>query len=276
MKILNWTIDSFPLLKELLDQSAGYDVSLEDEVEYFNPAQSTSWQYAVNNENLPTGFIRFFRHSGGFCTGEIFVPLNDKQREEILCLLLDNFLERFEFQSKDRVRFDIPMNDLAVINSLKSKGFISLIETYICYGKDINKKETSFSELIYPSMEQFEKVKETITQIHSFSDEEIETAITAKNILTLDYNNDFAVVSRFSIIEDKAEIIEIVTDQKYRNKGLGLRFLELMANHLFDKGIKNIYLFVKDSNLPAIKLYEKAGFSIDDGRSQIWLSKQWP
>ncbi len=48
-----------------------------------------------------------------------------------------------------------------------------------------------------------------------------------------------------------------------------------MENHLFDKGIKNIYLFVKDSNLPAIKLYEKAGFLKNAGRSQIWLSKEW-
>lgn len=276
MKILNWTINSFPLLKELLDQSAGYDVSLKDEVEYFNQAQSTSWQYAVNNENKPNGFIRFFRHSGGFCTGEIFVPLEDRQREETLCLLLDNFLERFEIQSKDRVRFDIPMNDLVLINSLKSKGFISLIETYICYAKDIDKKEISYNDLIYPSMEQFEKIKETLNQIHSFSNEEIENGINSRNILTLDFNNDFAVASRFSIKEDKAEIIEIVTHQKYRNKGLGLRFLELMSNHLSDKGIKNIYLFVKDNNLLAIKLYEKAGFSKDTCRSQIWLSKEWP
>ncbi|MDO9183233.1 MAG: GNAT family N-acetyltransferase [Bacteriovorax sp.] len=276
MKILNWTVESLLLLKDLLDQSAGYDISIEDEVEYFNPAQSTSWLYTVNDENLPTGFIRFFRHSGGFCSGEIFVPHKDKQREEVLCLLLDNFLERFEFQPKDRVRFDIPINDLALTNSLKSKGFISLIETYICYKKDLNKKENNLNDLIYPTMEQFEKIKETLIQIHSFSDEEIETAITTKNILTIDYNNDFAVASRFSIKDDKAEIIEIVTDQKYRNKGLGSRFLEVMANHLFDKGIRNIYLFVKDSNLPAIKLYEKADFTIDDGRSQIWLSKEWP
>lgn len=275
MKILNWTIDSFPILKDLLDQSAGYSVSIEDEIEYFNPAIATSWHYALDDDERPIGLIRSFRQSGGFCHGEFYVPLFVEKREIIIRSLLNNFLNLLDFQVKDRVRFDISLSDLTLINILKSEGFTSRVEEYCCYEKSIVKSENSCGILLTPSIEHFEKIKQTLIQIHNFSNEEIEEAIKSEKILALKSNETFSVVSRFGRSNDKVEIIEIVTDKDYRNQGLGLKFLNLMTDHFLNLGVKNIYLFVKDDNKSAIRLYEKAHFIKNNEKSQVWLSREW-
>jgi ribosomal protein S18 acetylase RimI-like enzyme len=274
MKILNWTIESFSILKNLLDQSAGYLVSIEDEIEYFNRITATSWHYAVDKNERPIGFIRLFRQSGGFCPGEFYVPLDTENREVVINSLLTNFLERFNFQLKDRVRFAISMSDLASISILKSAGFTSRIEEYHYYEKIIIESKNNNGILVTPSLEHFEKTKKTLLQIHDFSDEEIKEAIKEKRILALVSNEIFSVISRFGRSDDKAEIIEIVTDKDYRNQGLGLNFLNLMTDHFSILGIKSIYLFVKEDNKAAIRLYEKANFIKNNKKSQIWLSKE--
>lgn len=59
---------------------------------------------------------------------------------------------------------------------------------------------------------------------------------------------------------DEAHITNIVTKKSYRNKGIGKLLLEnliLLSNSL---NLNSITLEVKESNIPAIKLYEKFYF----------------
>jgi ribosomal protein S18 acetylase RimI-like enzyme len=196
-------------------------------------------------------------------------------RKIVIKCLLDNFLNFVDFQKNDRLRFDISLCDLTLINILKSEGFSSRIEEYCYYEKSIVKTEDSSGILLVPSIENFEKIKHTLIQIHDFSDEEIEESIKKKNILVLESNGDFSVVTRFSTRDYKVEIVEIVTDKNFRNMGFGLKFIKLMTNHFFDLGVNSIYLFVKDDNKPAKKLYEKANFIKNKAKSQIWLSREW-
>ena len=56
----------------------------------------------------------------------------------------------------------------------------------------------------------------------------------------------------------------VIGDKNYRNKGLGTEILNLMLKYGFNiLNFNRIYLEVNADNIPAIKLYEKAGFKIE-------------
>ncbi|MDT8336374.1 MAG: ribosomal protein S18-alanine N-acetyltransferase [Candidatus Izemoplasmatales bacterium] len=61
--------------------------------------------------------------------------------------------------------------------------------------------------------------------------------------------------------EDKAQINSLVILKEFRNKGYGNKFLYFIFKKLDELGVKEITLEVRPSNLAAMKLYEKCGFS---------------
>ncbi|MGL4789261.1 MAG: GNAT family N-acetyltransferase [Cetobacterium sp.] len=54
------------------------------------------------------------------------------------------------------------------------------------------------------------------------------------------------------------------TPELERGKGYGKRLLELSHEALRDNDIEKIYLTVDPKNLPAISMYEKAGYKIEE------------
>ena len=63
-------------------------------------------------------------------------------------------------------------------------------------------------------------------------------------------------------ILDEAEILNIVVHKKFRNRKIGSLLLESIIELAFSLNLKIINLEVRQSNIPAIKLYEKYGFEI--------------
>ncbi|MCM1023414.1 MAG: ribosomal protein S18-alanine N-acetyltransferase [Prevotella sp.] len=59
---------------------------------------------------------------------------------------------------------------------------------------------------------------------------------------------------------DTAEIYSIATAENYRKKGAAKRLLEEFFNVLPDE-VQAVNLEVRESNFPAVKLYEKTGFA---------------
>ena len=59
---------------------------------------------------------------------------------------------------------------------------------------------------------------------------------------------------------DDAELIRIAVDTKQRRHGIGERLLDNLLQEARTREIHNIFLEVRSSNVPAIRLYEKAGF----------------
>lgn len=63
----------------------------------------------------------------------------------------------------------------------------------------------------------------------------------------------------FNQILDEAEIYKIVVSKDFRKKQIAFKIMEFFIEEL-RCNVKKIFLEVRESNIPAIKLYEKCGF----------------
>ena len=64
---------------------------------------------------------------------------------------------------------------------------------------------------------------------------------------------------------DECEILRIAVKPDYRGKGIGAALLEEMIKEAYEKGARIFYLEVRESNSPAIGLYNKLKFT-ESGR----------
>ena len=67
------------------------------------------------------------------------------------------------------------------------------------------------------------------------------------------------VLARFVI--DEAEILTICVDPKFRGQKIGTRIFKSIVAIFKTQGVSKIHLEVAENNLPAIKLYQRCGFS---------------
>ena len=63
-------------------------------------------------------------------------------------------------------------------------------------------------------------------------------------------------------IVNKGHVFSIAVLPEYRGRGIGSALLSLGFSSMFNKGLEEIYLEVRVSNTPAIKLYELFGMEI--------------
>lgn len=63
-----------------------------------------------------------------------------------------------------------------------------------------------------------------------------------------------------SMAADEADITNIAVDSRYRRNGIADKLLQCTFEYASNEGINKIFLEVRQSNLPAIALYEKNDF----------------
>ena len=68
-----------------------------------------------------------------------------------------------------------------------------------------------------------------------------------------------------SLVVDEAELLMITVDPKVQGKGYGTELLTAVMEKLQKAGASCMFLEVRESNAPAIALYEKLGFC-ENGR----------
>lgn len=66
----------------------------------------------------------------------------------------------------------------------------------------------------------------------------------------------------FIPVLDEADISNIVIRKDFRNKKIGSLLLKSLIDFAYSLNLKILNLEVRNSNLPAIKLYEKYGFEV--------------
>ena len=68
----------------------------------------------------------------------------------------------------------------------------------------------------------------------------------------------------------ESQVGSIAVLPEYRRHGIGRQFMEILFDICSEIGIPDIYLEVRVSNTPAIKLYESMGFKTDGLRKQYY------
>jgi ribosomal-protein-alanine N-acetyltransferase len=69
------------------------------------------------------------------------------------------------------------------------------------------------------------------------------------------------------IAADEAEILSIAVAASHRGRGLSGKLLLTHLGHLAGRGVRTVFLEVEENNVPARRLYRRAGFA-DAGRRE--------
>jgi ribosomal-protein-alanine N-acetyltransferase len=62
------------------------------------------------------------------------------------------------------------------------------------------------------------------------------------------------------LVEGEAEILSVAVVERQRNRGLGRQLLNLHLRRIAGFGAQTIFLEVDEHNMPALRLYQHAGF----------------
>jgi ribosomal-protein-alanine N-acetyltransferase len=73
-------------------------------------------------------------------------------------------------------------------------------------------------------------------------------------------NGEMIGFANSSWVLDEGELLNIAVLESYRNNGIAGELFEKMERFFSEKGIKIIYLEVREKNQPALSFYEKYGF----------------
>lgn len=63
-----------------------------------------------------------------------------------------------------------------------------------------------------------------------------------------------------SYVCDEGELLNIVVENTFRNRGVASALLMALEEYLMKKSVKKLFLEVREKNTPAIKFYEKNEF----------------
>jgi ribosomal-protein-alanine N-acetyltransferase len=63
--------------------------------------------------------------------------------------------------------------------------------------------------------------------------------------------------------ESLGHVVSIAVDEAMRRKGVGERLMKETIKRLCSKGTKRVRIEVRESNVPAIRLYTKLGFTVE-------------
>ena len=76
--------------------------------------------------------------------------------------------------------------------------------------------------------------------------------------------------SGFRHVLDEAHITTLAVHHKFRKKGIGSKLIEQLIKDARARGLKKLYLEVRQSNIPAQKIYKKLGFKVIDRRREYY------
>jgi ribosomal-protein-alanine N-acetyltransferase len=74
----------------------------------------------------------------------------------------------------------------------------------------------------------------------------------------------------FRVIIDEMHLLKIGVARKWQNKGIATWLFQQSIQMAFEKGATAVYLEVRVSNMPAISLYHKLGFTLIGKRPRYY------
>jgi ribosomal-protein-alanine N-acetyltransferase len=101
---------------------------------------------------------------------------------------------------------------------------------------------------------------------------EFETMLAERNTLTqrlmLGRTLIGFIISRLAA--DEAEILSVAVAKSHRGRGYSRDLVAHHLGHLAGRGIRRVFLEVEENNSPAVRLYQRAGFSTVGRREQYY------
>lgn len=93
---------------------------------------------------------------------------------------------------------------------------------------------------------------------------------TYSSCFVLKENNTLIGFITFSIMYERAEIIDIVVNENYRNNGYGTMLFKAALKEITENNCDNVTLEVDKTNKNAIKFYENNDFKIVSIRKKYY------
>ncbi len=256
----------------MLSLSAGYQVSIEDELEYFDPEASKSWFLATGSNDEKIGFVRCFRQGSDWSLGELYVDEKCQNRRQIAMSLLNSFTSQIKFDSGHRLRFDIRIRDLELNDAIVACGFSQKQQTFIHFEINVTNAVTKpFHSKPLPS--QASKIVETLRFLNHVTESDVLEWMKQDAIRIVSLHASVASAAHVSESEDAIEIVRIATHANFLRRGCASSLISEILQEAFEKKKLRVYLKVEDIRAPAISTYIKSGFKENDLKSQIWHSR---
>ena len=101
---------------------------------------------------------------------------------------------------------------------------------------------------------------------------EFEVMLTERNTLVHRLRRGRRIVG-FAVSRmaaDEAELLSIAIDAAQRGRGLSRNLLLTHLGHLAGRGVRTVFLEVEENNLPARRLYDRAGFAVIGRRERYY------
>lgn len=272
MLISNIDLEKLKTLGPLFNQSAGYTVSLNDEINYFDPENAKSWFYAADKNGQVLGFIRSFKQNHEWSLGELFVDNNVINRELVAYELLKMFSAKTQLPAGHRLRFDVGTFDQELNKVLIEFGFSESKQNFLYFEKPVSIQKTQH-KIFQPQLNQAKEIADVLSFLNPVTINDVESWIKAGSIRLREDNSQVVSAAQILITNDSIEINRIVTHERFLRCGHAKKLIESIIQESVEIGISKIYLKVEDMRSPAIATYKNLGFIEVKEKSQVWHSK---
>lgn len=91
------------------------------------------------------------------------------------------------------------------------------------------------------------------------------------DLIVADIKGEIAGYAVFWAVMDQGELGNVAVDDDHRGKGIGSKLIEAILQRADERGVKEIFLEVRKSNVRAQDLYKTFGFSEVGRRKNYYL-----
>ncbi len=272
MKVQPITLDIIREMRHVLSESAGYAVSLEDEIEYFDPNAAKSWYFLREPDGQIQSFIRSFTQNAEWSLAEIYVSPHSQNRRHITSSLLDNFKSAISFPIGHRLRFDISSYDLELNEVLAEEGFSEKRQTFLFFER---KLDGSIQQLNYDTISAADSknISEVLSHLHPVLEDEAQKWILSKTIRGVRCEGKIVAAAQIYESDDALEVNRFATHEHFLRRGFAKKLMEQIFHESSGLQKTKVYLKVEDTRLPAISFYKSLGFREIQDKRQTWHSR---
>ncbi len=266
-------VDSLIDLKPLLDRSAGYEVTLQDEVEYFQRLTNSNGFYARTANGRVAGFIRSFQFEPTWSLIEFFVDPDCGHRKLLAYELFQKFQGQLKLKTDHRWRVDVLHSDTEMNEVIQSLQFADEVKIFRYFEMDLQSARTQEQESHLIQSADPMDVAKVLSFLSPVSEYDAQMWMNEDQLRILKVKNDVVCAAQVFINDDCAEIVRISTHPEYKSQGHGSKLIAEFIQELAIKKIPRLFLKVEDKNEEAVGFYKKLGFQENTSLKQYWYSK---